>query len=288
MPLRRLASATLALVAMIALTGCDPAKEQPAPARSGAPDPSAATSESAAVPDNVAASESAAASGSAAASDSAVAARAALVAAAARLADDTARVRVSIAGQMSMTGVIDPRSQHASMRMDMGQVDDGTQAEIRQLGPDVWVRLQGPIGTMFGADDQWLHVAAADLPATSNFKIMTGDDPAGVRAVVDAATEVERTGANSFAGVLDLTRTSKYTAQTLASLGSKASAVPFTAKIDQQGRLIQLTTKLSAIVSGAGSATTRFSDFGVAVEVQRPPADETTELPSDLKSVIDA
>jgi hypothetical protein len=172
--------------------------------------------------------------------------------------------------------------------MDMGQVDDGTQAEIRQLGPDVWIRLEGTVGTLLGADGQWLHIAAGTLPTTSNFNVLTGDDPAGVRVMVAAATEVRRTGPTGFAGVLDLTRTSRYSAQTLAALGSKASAVPFTAAIDRQGRLTRLTVELRSLVSGAGAATTWFSDFGVAVQVDRPPAAESTELPSDLKSVIDA
>jgi hypothetical protein len=269
MPYRRSAYAGLALVAMIGLTGCNPTDDQSAPARSGASQP-AGTPE-------VSAAEAALSAD----------ARDELATAAARLADDTVRVHVSVAGQMSMTGVIDPRSQDASMRVDMGQVDDGTQAEIRKLGPDVWVRLKGPVGTLIGADDQWLHLEAADLPETSTFNVITGDDPLGVRATVDAVTEVKRTGTGSFAGLVDLTRTPRYSKQTLSALGAKASAVPFTARIDGQGRLIELTTELSALVSGAGTATTRFSDFGVPVEVERPPADETTEAPSDLRSVLD-
>lgn len=270
MPYRRSACVGLALVAMIGLTGCDPSDDQSAPAPAG----------SASAADPVTAS----AAPAALAAD----ARAALSAAAAKLADDTAKVRVSVAGQMSMTGVVDPRSQDASMRMDMGQVDDGTQADIRKIGPDVWLRLKGPVGTLFGTDDQWLHLDAADLPPTSNFNVMSGDDPVSVRAMVDAATKVERTGPAAFAGVLDLSKTAKYSPQTLSALGAKASAVPFTARVDGQGRLIELTTDLSTIASGAGTVRIRFSDFGVKVEVERPPAAETTEVPSDLKSVIDA
>jgi hypothetical protein len=262
---RRSAIVGLALGALIGLTGCVPADDR------SAPDP---------------ARPSAGLTASPAAQQSDV--RAELVAAAARLAHNTARVRVSVAGQMSMTGVIDPRSQDASMDMDMGMVDDGTKAEIRKVGPDMWVRFHGSLGTLLGAGDQWLHLSAADIPAESSFNVITGDDPAGVAAMVNAATEVERTGKDGFAGVLDLTRTPKYSARTLTALGAKASAVPFTAKTDAQGRLIMLTTDLSAIVSGAGTATTRFSDFGVAVDVEQPPAGETTELPAQLKSVIDA
>ena len=265
---RRLA---LLLVAAIGLTGCSESGDQPA----AAPAPSLSPSASA--------SASVSASASTQPDDPARD----LTDAAARLADETARVRVAVTGQLTLTGVLDPRAQAALVKVDMGSVDDGAQAEVRKIGTDMWIRLRGPVPTMLGGTGDWMHLAAADLPAESSFNILPGGDPAGIRTMVAAMTGIKRTGPHTFAGTVDLARSPKYSAETLKALGARASFVPFTATTDAQGRLVALTVDLASIASGAGQLTTRFSDFGVAVDVEPPPADATTEVPSELKSVID-
>jgi hypothetical protein len=254
---RRLALAGLALVVAIGLTGCEPTEDQSAPAASSATTSAAPTA---------AATE--------------------LAAAAAKLADDTARLDVSMTGLLSMTGVVDPQAQTARMTMDMGAVSDGTKAEVRKIGDDVWLKLKGPLGRLLNANDQWLHIEASELPAASSFNVLQGDDPAGTQAMVRAMTDVRRTGPRGFTGTVDLTKSPKYSPEMVRALGAKASAVPFTARTDEQGRLVELTTDLSAVVSGAGNVTTKFSDFGVAVDVIRPLPSETSELPSELRNVI--
>jgi len=261
---RRLA---LLLVAAIGLTGCGSSGGQAA--ATATPSPSASVSASAsssAQPDDPARE---------------------LADAAARLTQDTARVQVAVTGQLSLTGVLDPRAQAALVKVDMGAVDDGAQAEVRRIGADIWIRLRGPVPTMLGGTDGWMHLGAADLPAESTFNILPSGDPAGIRAMIAAVTGVKRTGPHAFAGTIDLARSPKYSADTLKSLGDKASFVPFTATTDARGRLVALTVDLTSIASGAGQLTTRFSDFGIPVEVEPPPAEVTTEVPDQLRTVID-
>jgi hypothetical protein len=266
--------ALVALVALVVLTGCKPTDDQSA----------------AAVPAPVSASASAPVAeptaGLATAGEQATAGE--LAAAAARLGTGTLRVHSSVEGEMSLTGVVDPTAQNAELKMDMGAVDDGTQADIRKVGDDVWVRLRGPLGDLAGTGRQWLHLDAAQMTPASSLAVIPGNDPAGALALARAVTRVRRVGPYGFAGTVDLTRTPKYSPATLRALGVKAAAVPFTARTDRQGRLVQLTVDMSAIASGAGKANTWFSDFGVDVDVTRPPADETTELPEDLRSAINA
>ena len=257
---RRLA---LLLVAAIGLTGCGSSGGQTAAAPAPTPPASVPASTEADDP----ASE--------------------LTDAAARLTEETARVQVAVTGQLTLTGLISPRERAAVVKVDMGSVDDGAQAEVRRIGADMWIKLRGPVPTMLGGTGGWMHLAAADLPAESSFNILPGDDPAGIRAMIAAMTGVKRTGPHAFAGTIDLARSPKYSAETLKALGARASFVPFTATTDAQRRLVTLTVDLTSVASGAGQLTTRFSDFGVPVEVERPPADLTTEVPSELKSVID-
>jgi hypothetical protein len=262
MTVRRLAG--LALVALIALTGCRPTDDQAAPAVSRSASPPAPS----AVPSADPATE--------------------LAAAAARLGAGTLRIRSSVQGEMSLTGVVDPEAQNAELKMDMGSVDDGTQADIRKVGDDVWVRLRGPLGKLAGTGRQWLHLSASQMTPASSLAVIPGDDPGGALALARAVTAVQRAGPNGYTGTVDLTRTPKYSAATLKALGAKATAVPFTARTDAQGRLVQLTVDMSAVASGAGPASMSFSDFGVPVDVVRPPAAETTELPAELRSAMNA
>ena len=258
MRVRTRAYAGLALAATIGLTGCGPSTEQ------------------AATP-----GASASAGGSRADADE-------LAAAAAVLSRDTVKVRLNVAGQMSAHGVVDPVRQNASIEMDLGAVDDNTRAEIRKVGDDVWVQLNGPVAQLNGTGDKWMHLDAKSMTPDSSLAVIPGDDPGGVIAMTNAIVAAHKTRPNWYAGTLDLTRTPKYSGAALAALGTDAAAVPFTARTDDQGRLTLLSVDLTSVVSGAGEMTARFSDFGTPVEVEAPAAADTTELPPELRSVINA
>ena len=77
-------------------------------------------------------------------------------------------------------------------------------------------------------------------------------------------------------------------ADSVKALGAKANAVPFTAKADDQGRLIELVIDMGAVMPSAGKMTTTYSDFGTEVRVEAPPAAEVIEMPKEMLGVVNA
>jgi hypothetical protein len=260
---RRLAFAGLALVAAIGLSGCGPTEDRAAPAAGS----SAARTQDAAQQASPAED---------------------LAAAALKLGEDTVRVDMRMAGSIGMTGVLDPKAQTARMTMDMSALAKGTKVEMRKIGNDMYMKFGGSLGSMLGGGSKWMHVDVAKLADGSSFNIMPSDDPAGAKGLVKAMNGVERVGEHGFKGTIDLTKTPQYSKQALKSLGGKASSVPFTARTDDQGRLVELTVDMTGVTPGAGEMTTRYSDFGVAVDVAKPPVSQVTELPSQLKGMVGA
>jgi hypothetical protein len=262
---RRLAIAGLALATALGLAGCGTSSDK---TPSGAP--SAAAGATTGAP---------AAGGSSAAS-------AELAAAAAKLGEDTVRAKTKMGSAMSMTGVLDPKGRKAEMAMTLGAGGTSTKVEIRQLGNDLYLKFDGSLAKAVG--ESWMHVDATKLKAGSSFNQLQGNDPAGTQAMVKAMTDVQKTGANGYRGTLDLTKTPQYNKDSMKAMGAKASAVPFTATTDGQGRLVALNVEMESLMAGAGTMETTYSDFGAAVDVKAPPASKVKELPANMAGLLNA
>jgi hypothetical protein len=251
--------AGLALAAALGLSACGPDEDRAAPAASSA----AGASQPAQQADP----------------------RQELAAAAAKLAAETFRMDLRTGGSMSMTGTLDPKAQNAAMTMDMSALARGTKVEVRKLGNDMYLKFGGSLGSMLGAGGKWMHVDVTRLGAGSSLNVMPGDDPAGSQSLVKAMTDVQRVGEHGYRGTVDLRRTPRYSSG-LKSLGARAAAVPFTARTDEQGRLVEITMDMTDVGTAAGKVTTTYSDFGLPVAVHRPAASAVTELPSNLKGMV--
>ncbi|GAB1642855.1 hypothetical protein [Krasilnikovia sp. MM14-A1259] len=256
---RRLAFAGLALATAITLTGCGP-KDNATSA--GAP-AGTATKQAATQADPTTE----------------------LAAAVAKLNQDTMRVSMTMAGSVHGGGVADPKAQTAELTMDMGDIGQGTKMQLRKVGTDIYLKIGGELGKVTGSGDKWMHLDATKLPAGSSVGMMSGDDPAGAKTLMKAVTEVKRSG-DTYTGTLDLSKSPQYNSDKLKALGGKATTVPFTARVDDQGRLTELTVDMERVAAGAGQLKSTYSDFGTAVSVSRPPKSEVTELPSQLKGIF--
>ena len=262
---RRLAIAGVALIAGLGLTGCGPDDSTSAGAQG-----SGVTATQAAEKQDPAAD---------------------LAAATQKLGEQSMKIDMDMAGAISMSGVADPKSGQARMSMDMGALGEGTKIEMRKLGDDLYMKFGGQIGDMLKGGTSkkaWMHVDASKVAAGSSFD-MPKDDPAGTKALLQAMTGVERVGDNGFKGTLDLTKSPRYNKDnSLKALGDKAKNVPFTAKKDSEGRLVELTMDMSAIQPGAGKVKTKYYDFGTPVSVEAPPASQVQEMPSQLSGILNA
>lgn len=254
------ATGCVALAGGLALAGCGEA------GLPGSPSPSVATGTEAATPS--AATPSVATPS---------AATAELTAAAQKLNDDTVTVTLESAALRS-TGNLDPRGDKAGVTFRLG---GGSSIDLRAVGEDAWVRATGVPGIDPG---KWLHVAGERLAGTS-FDPLPEGDAAGASRYLERMADVTSTGDGTYRGTLDLTKAAA-SGVSVDVLGGKGDAVPFTATVDDQGRLSSLTIDLTAVDPALGTVKTTYSGFGEPVTVTPPPANEVTEAPESLTRIL--
>jgi hypothetical protein len=252
---RRLAIAGFALVTAIGLAGCGPSQHKTATsAPAGAPAAEVAKQADPA---------------------------AELAAAAAKLGEQSMKVRMEMAGGVSVSGVADPKAQTADMSMSTGTGSGGTDIKMLRVGNDMWMKFSGSLGTLAG-NGKWMHL---DIKEMVNGAY---GDPAATAKMINATANVQRTGDHAFKGTLDLTKAQTVSKAAVKAMGDKANAVPFTARTDETGRLVELTVDMGGIAPGAGTMKSTYSDFGTPVSVKAPPAAQVEELPSQLKGILNA
>lgn len=212
-----------------------------------------------------------------------------LAAATAKLAEDTMRVEMDMAGAISMKGKADGRTGDSEIDMDMGAAAQGMSMVMRKVGDDIYMKMGGELAGALGGSSakEWMHIDAAKLQ-NSSLGLSGKGDPAGSQALLEAATSVERVGEDGFKGTLDLTKSSRYQndKDALDSLGAKATAVPFTARKDSEDRLVEVSFDLSGMGAGSGKMTAKYSDFGTPVSVEAPPASQVQEMPSQYANMF--
>jgi hypothetical protein len=256
---RRLAGLGLGVLATVALgvAGCTaddiaaPAASQTpsAPASSGAADPAAAS---------------------------------ALASPTAALGTTSFKITMTSGPGVKLTGLIDAPGSKGTATLSLSGPNANLQVKTLLIDQDLYVRIPGI--TKAGT---WTHVDVARLPEGANVGLRPGQiDPANTAKVLTSTTDVQQVDARSYKGTLDLTKVAGITGVdkvTVDSWGAAASKVPFTAGLNDQGRLSALTIQLPP-VNGKASQPLEilYTDYGTPGDAKRPAASEITEAPADL------
>ncbi|MEH0939251.1 hypothetical protein [Micromonospora psammae] len=196
-----------------------------------------------------------------------------LTAASTKLNEQSSRVTIKSV-VLNGGGLLDPKAKTADMTLDMGR---SGKFRMVTIGDDAWLKISG----MSGMPNKWLHMDTTKLGPNGRMNLMPDGDPGGAKQMIKGVTEVEKTGERSYAGTLDYTK-AKPDDKNIKSLGEKATAVPFTAKTDDQGRLTELVVDTSVLLPALGKMRTTYTDFGAAVDPKKPPASQTEEAPAEL------
>ncbi|MEU9509499.1 hypothetical protein AB0D32_24830 [Micromonospora sp. NPDC048170] len=248
---RRLTTTGVALVAALTLglTGCATERDTDTPAGNGG------------------------ATGAAPASSAPAEARAELTAAAQKLSQQSVKMQLK-SSVVNGSGVMDPATKSGDMTMKMGP--EGT-FRILMIGNDAYLKITG----MEGMPKKWMHMDATKLGKSGQLNLMPEGDPGGAKQMIDSVVDVEKTAPGHYSGILDYTRT-KAEDKSIQALGDKAKAVPFTARVDDQGRLVEFAIDTQVLHESLGTMITTYSDFGAPVTVQKPPASDTQAAPQEL------
>ncbi|MEU8814355.1 hypothetical protein [Actinoplanes sp. NPDC048796] len=257
MSIRRSAIAGLALAAALVAGGCgDTAKKDDAAPATKAPETTAPAS----------ASEE-------------------LTQAYAKFSDTPVKFKLASAAGVGGTGAIDAKTRSSEMSTDLSSAGSMV---TRQIGKDLYVKTEGQVGDAIGATSgKWMHIDVSQVPDSSPISIKN-TDPANTAKLITTASDVTKTGDHAFKGTLDMTKAGTANQAMLKALGNKATAVPFTAETDAEGRLTELSVALESIAPGAGQMTATYSNWGEPVNIAKPAAGEVVEMPAKFRKAMGA
>ena len=223
-----------------------------------------------------------ASAGTASASAADPAAVDALAKATAQLGTTSFKITATAGPGFKLNGAVDPAQ-------GVGTADlaaSGTNAELNVktllAGQDLYLQVPGI--TKAGT---WTHVDVSRLPEGANVGLRPGQiDPVNTAKLLGSSTDVHATGSNSYAGTVDLTKAiglAGVSQVTVDNSGVQAQSVPFTAGLDEQGRLSALTIQVPAVKGQAAQPLeVLYTDYGVPVTVTKPTGAEVTEAPDSL------
>ncbi|MFF5174413.1 hypothetical protein ACFY3U_17480 [Micromonospora sp. NPDC000089] len=209
--------------------------------------------------------------------------------------------RFTLAGVGSTAeGMVHEPSQSAQMKLTIGDASSDLMLNLDLIHakPDSWVKLDlgGKSASQIpGAQKlnlgKYQHL---DQSRIKGNKALGFDfdkiDPAGSAVLTQGITEAQQTGEGAYSGTLDVTKAAQAGSldQTLiTALGPQAKSVPFTAKLDPQGRLSELVLKIPAAgQTAAQDMKITYSDYGNATAAQKPSADQVVEAPQEFYNLF--
>ncbi|HEX6499801.1 MAG TPA: hypothetical protein VF054_12320 [Micromonosporaceae bacterium] len=194
---------------------------------------------------------------------------------------------------MSGQGKADPANKAAQVSINSTGTSGGFKIGVIVVAPDYWIQVDlGPeIDRMAKIDPKaWMHI---DTSKVTNKDALPADpsspDLFDFSTMSDGLVNVERVDADHYRGTIDLTAVkgaAEPDKDVKQKVGDKAKSVPFTATLDDQGRLTEFKIDGSGI-NDALSLDMTFSDFGAAQNISKPTG-TITEAPSSVYNIFNS
>ena len=184
------------------------------------------------------------------------------------------------------TGTADPTKKSVTLQA-VGQ-EQGTSIKLDfvAVAPDLYAKIDlGPLGAQLGVpSDKYLHIDATKLGPNPSLPIGIDGDPAHVAGILAGLNDVKTTDGKTFTGTLDATKMTGDSApdsDAIQKAGDKAKAIPFTAVVDDQGRLTDLKVDGASIDPQLAIEVT-FAGFGSVAGIAKPDAAQVVEAPDSV------
>ncbi|MDG4820600.1 hypothetical protein O7635_01880 [Asanoa sp. WMMD1127] len=198
-------------------------------------------------------------------------------------------------GESTTKGVVDAKAKRSTLTVTYKEPEVGFTMTMSYLlvEADQWVKItfDKQLPGMPKLPKKWLLIDKSKVD--DGAPVSPADpDPVGAGDLVDAIVEVKESKPGTFTGTVDLTKADKAAIvdeEGLAALGGKAKAVPFTATVDDAGRLASIDIKVPA--HGEVKAATHhatFSAYGSAPEVSAPSAGASQPAPAAAYELLNA
>jgi hypothetical protein len=177
---------------------------------------------------------------------------------------------------VTLTGVADPPKKAANVSARGTVSGIAIKEDVIGIGNDLWVKadLGSALNRQLGVKTtRWMHVDTTKLGAAANLPFhLAGGDVLDISGLLNGVTDVHRTDARHYTGTINLTSASGVSALSqddLDKLGAKAKAMPFTATLDERGRLVDVAVDTSSVDKSV-SFKLAISDYGAPVAIAKP------------------
>ncbi|MFF5174412.1 hypothetical protein ACFY3U_17475 [Micromonospora sp. NPDC000089] len=191
------------------------------------------------------------------------------------------------------------KSAEVTLASEAKSADDlSMKMHLVYIGDDSWVlmdfgNMADSVPTLKAMKGKYQHLDRAKLKNGGELDFdFTDVDPAGSDKLLRTATEIRQTGPGAYAGTLDVTKLTDsdvLDADDVKKMGAKASVVPFTATVDDQGRLSQIAVDVpTAGDVKAYTMVVKYADYGAATPVQQPPAAKVVEASDQVYQMFNS
>ena len=214
-------------------------------------------------------------------------------AAAARTVATPAHVTMGVSN-VAVTGDADPAGRKLTLAITSEVFGETIRSSVRVLGDDTYATL-GRTALPDVDPTKFIRFPTGEAATVSPVHLGDPFDPGGIKALTAAMTEARQTAAGSYAGRLDLGEAAAGTsrgllpasAEQLADAGGTIRDIPYTATVDGEGRLTGLTLRMPAYGRvPAYTSKVAYSALGRPVEVAKPSAAQTTEVPEAVRRLL--
>ncbi|MFV2024426.1 hypothetical protein ACFHWV_07325 [Micromonospora sp. LOL_028] len=215
----------------------------------------------------------------------------ALAAAIGKAQEQPARVRFVMSSRSGETteahAEIDPENQR--IKVESYFPEDGSTVMITMILLEKDFYLMSGSGERAGV---WFHTDRANLPPGGTFDTMAKGDLIGAAGLIGGVTAAEWTGDNVIAGTVDLTEWSSVALPELdelgelGELGDMIRAVPFTAALDRERRLVNLSLGDEQQMPEMPTIWLRLGNFGRAETIEAPTYGEIVPMPEAMVAAL--
>jgi hypothetical protein len=196
-------------------------------------------------------------------------------------------------GQFTGTGSVDAIA-HAAAGQEHGDTQGVsiTLASI-EIADKLWVKMDfGSYNSQLGLDPtKWMLIDESKLTGkkTKMFDL-AGPDALDLHGMFTSVSGLKNDNPTQLSGTVDLTKATGVTTPSsddLTKAGAAASAVPFTVKLDDQGRLVDVklspTADQDTLASEIG-----FSSYGAPTTIAAPPATDVINAPASVYETLNS
>jgi hypothetical protein len=187
------------------------------------------------------------------------------------------------------SGAVDALNAVAKLNASAEQDGISAKLEVIRIKTDLWAKVDfGALNAAAGIQpDKYAHIDLSKLQ-NPDLPFDLKGDPLDVAGLLAGVNDVKTTDGKTYTGTVDLTKMTGVTApdpDAIQKAGDKAKSVPFTATVDDKGRLNDFKVD-GASIDPALALEISFSNFESAANVSAPDDADVIEAPASVLKIF--